>query len=336
MSTNGVSSKSAILVLLNPSQDDTKAFLQLQALIVRPTDIQQCPPDPCPPQPIAPSAIPAGFGSVTSAAAPIASMAPSVVPAFVTDAYAPAQTGFAPPSGQSYAATGRVEIPQALNPVYGDGQKTFSSPPQLLAVCNSYPRMRTRELMSCLRTNPPGGLGQLHARNSVVPSPLREVINTSAVNAAPDSPSIADIIAAVLRSACANPFEDITSILADTDDEESSDTIIDLDTVTAPVSLPSFGFGIPTIVVVSAVTVQAHGMHDGNAGVEKKGGRGDTADEVVQNEILDDSKSSANLDDSAPTRRQTVETTPIRFNVDGATTKIASKSKVPPFDVEPV
>ncbi|KAK6968949.1 hypothetical protein R3P38DRAFT_3244447 [Favolaschia claudopus] len=140
----------------------------------------------------------------------------------------------------------------------------------------------------------------------------------SAVVPAPEAPSIAVSIAAVLRSACANSFEDITSILADTDDEEFSDS--PSHTVTAPVSVPSFGFGIPTIVVVFAVTVQVHGMHDGNTGVKKKGGYGDTADEVVENEILDElsrsrclfvTRTAHHQDDSAPTRRKTVETTPI-------------------------
>ncbi|KAK6981249.1 hypothetical protein R3P38DRAFT_2808340 [Favolaschia claudopus] len=76
-----------------------------------------------------------------------------------------------------------------------------------------------------------------HARNSVVPSPLREMINTSAVEVAPEAPYIAVSIAAALG--------------ADTDDEEFSNTITDLDTVIAPVPAPSFGFGILIIVVIS-------------------------------------------------------------------------------------
>ncbi|KAK7020990.1 hypothetical protein R3P38DRAFT_2781600 [Favolaschia claudopus] len=297
--STGVSSKLAILVLLNPASSFHCAVLLLFPAAQRTSSNAHLIPA------IAPFAIPAGFGSVMSAAAPIASMAPSAVPALVADAYAPAQTGFAPPSGQSCAATGRVEIPQALNPVYGYGQKTFSSPPQLLAgtkrplkalpgadyrvgdtpiqaaravidllrmdrsflVSSLQPAGLPRNLISLQFVSEDAGTGahelssheptrrvraaaggevelvrkmKARARNSVVPSPLREVVNTSAVNAAPEAPSIADSIAANLLSACANSFEDITSILADTDDEdESSDTIIDLDTVTAPVSLPS-------------------------------------------------------------------------------------------------
>ncbi|KAK7029065.1 hypothetical protein R3P38DRAFT_3189218 [Favolaschia claudopus] len=71
------------------------------------------------------------------------------------------------------------------------------------------------------------------------------MIDTSIVDAAPGAPSVTVSIAAALRSACASCFKDIALILADTDDEEFSDTITDLDTSTAPVPVPSFGFDIP-------------------------------------------------------------------------------------------
>ncbi|KAK6968948.1 hypothetical protein R3P38DRAFT_3244446 [Favolaschia claudopus] len=68
-----------------------------------------------------------------SAAAPIASMAPSAAPAFVTDPYAPAQAGVSPPSGQSYAATGRVQIHQASIRSTALGKSHSRHPPQSLA-----------------------------------------------------------------------------------------------------------------------------------------------------------------------------------------------------------
>ncbi|KAK6984293.1 hypothetical protein R3P38DRAFT_2806659 [Favolaschia claudopus] len=256
-----------------------------------------------------------GIGSVMSAAAPIASMAPSAAPAFVTDPYAPAQAGVAPPSGQSYAATGRVQIHQASIRSTALGKSHSRHPPQSLAGCTRGDRFLVNSLQpaglprnlislrvraSAVRDVEPVGKMKAHTQ-LCRPVSVTRGHPISAVVPAPEAPSIAVSIAAVLRSACANSFEDITSILADTDDEEFSDS--PSHTVTAPVSVPSFGFGIPTIVVVFAVTVQVHGMHDGNTGVKEKGGHGDTADEVVENEILDD--------DSAPTRRKTVETTPI-------------------------
>ncbi|KAK7007656.1 hypothetical protein R3P38DRAFT_3597003 [Favolaschia claudopus] len=332
-----------------------------------PTDIQQCPPDPCPLQPIAPSAIPAGLGSVMSAAAPIASMAPSAVPAF------------------------------ALNPVYGDGQKTFSSPPQLLVgtkrplkalpgadyrvvnfppaapsdlfyfdvylwpmnlekgdtpiqaaravidllrmdrsflVSSLQPAGLPRNLISLQFVSEDAGTGA-HELSSHKPTgrvkaaaggDVELVINTSAVNAAPEAPSIADSIAAILRSACANSFEDITSILADTDDEESSDTITDLDTVTAPVFLPSFGFGIPTIVVVLCSYGNLAALSQSNRTGCMTGTLGSRRREVVAIQqmrlrrmgfwmvfirLTPNTRTAHHQDESATTRRQTVVTTPV-------------------------
>ncbi|KAK7014656.1 hypothetical protein R3P38DRAFT_2787485 [Favolaschia claudopus] len=263
-----------------------------------------------------------------SAAAPIASMAPSAAPAFVTDPYAPAQTGVAPPSGQSYAATGRVQIHQASIRSTALGKSHSRHPPQSLAgghahsgctrgdrfLVNSLqpaglPRNlislrfvsedAARELMTRLPTNPLAGLGHLQAVGKMKahtqlcrPVSVTRAHPISAVVPAPEAPSIAVSIAAVLRSACANSFEDITSILADTDDEEFSDS--PSHTVTAPVSVPSFGLGIPTIVVVlcsygnlAALYMsqsKCTGCMTGTLGSRR---RGDTADEVVENEILD-------------------------------------------------
>ncbi|KAK7034381.1 hypothetical protein R3P38DRAFT_3185224 [Favolaschia claudopus] len=119
---------------------------------------------------------------------------------------------------------------------------------------------------------------------------LREVINTSAVDAVSEAPSIAVSIAAALRSACANSFKTITSICAD--------TITDLDDVIAPLPVHSCGFGIPTVVLVVssspdslAALSQSERMGHENCPTKRR---------------------------FCPTRRQTVETTPPKFNVDGA------------------
>ncbi|KAK7017648.1 hypothetical protein R3P38DRAFT_3559765 [Favolaschia claudopus] len=88
------------------------------------------------------------------------------------------------------------------------------------------------------------------------PSPLREVANTSAVDAAPEAPSIAVSVAAVLRSACSDSFDDITSCLADSDDENEDPFSFDAgftvtDITPTFTSAPAPDLDIPTIVVVS-------------------------------------------------------------------------------------
>ncbi|KAK6992142.1 hypothetical protein R3P38DRAFT_2463707, partial [Favolaschia claudopus] len=97
-------------------------------------------------------------------------------------------------------------------------------------------------------------------RSAIGPSPLREVTNTSAVDAAPEAPSIAVSVAAVLRSACSDSFDDITSCLADSDDENEDPFSFDAGfTVTditptptyVPAIAPTPDLDIPTIVVVS-------------------------------------------------------------------------------------
>ncbi|KAK7017647.1 hypothetical protein R3P38DRAFT_3559755 [Favolaschia claudopus] len=91
-------------------------------------------------------------------------------------------------------------------------------------------------------------------------SPFREVTNTSAVDAAPEAPSIAVSVAAVLRSACSDSFDDITSCLADFDDENDdpfsfdagfSITDITPTPTSVPAPAPAPNLDIPTIIVVS-------------------------------------------------------------------------------------
>ncbi|KAK7018401.1 hypothetical protein R3P38DRAFT_1299492 [Favolaschia claudopus] len=93
-------------------------------------------------------------------------------------------------------------------------------------------------------------------RTAIGPSPLREVTNTSAVGAAPEAPSIAVSVAAVLRSACSDSFDDITSCLTDSDDENDDPFSFDVgssitDITPTPTSVPVPDLDIPTIVVVS-------------------------------------------------------------------------------------
>ncbi|KAK7018396.1 hypothetical protein R3P38DRAFT_3558728 [Favolaschia claudopus] len=97
-------------------------------------------------------------------------------------------------------------------------------------------------------------------RSAIGPSPLREVTNTYAVDAAPEAPSIAVSVAAVLRSACSDSFDDITSCLTDSDDENedpfSFDVGFSITDITptptfVPAPAPAPDLDIPTIVVVS-------------------------------------------------------------------------------------
>ncbi|KAK6992140.1 hypothetical protein R3P38DRAFT_2571178 [Favolaschia claudopus] len=96
-------------------------------------------------------------------------------------------------------------------------------------------------------------------RSAIGPSPLREVTDTSFVDAAPEAPSIAVSVAAVLRSACSDSFDDITSCLTDSDDENDDPfsfdvgfTITDITPTSTFVPAPApADLDIPTIVVVS-------------------------------------------------------------------------------------
>ncbi|KAK7018391.1 hypothetical protein R3P38DRAFT_3274480 [Favolaschia claudopus] len=97
-------------------------------------------------------------------------------------------------------------------------------------------------------------------RSAIGPSPLREVTNTYAVDVAPEAPSIAVSVAAVLRSACSDSFDDITSCLTDSDDEnddpfsfDAGFTVTDITPTptSVPVPAPALDLDIPIIVVVS-------------------------------------------------------------------------------------
>ncbi|KAK6984485.1 hypothetical protein R3P38DRAFT_3292343 [Favolaschia claudopus] len=114
-----------------------------------------------------------------------------------------------------------------------------------LTSTNRLGRTFARSLLSLLTLTPLVGTQERSTQLSRLRYARSSMIDTSIVDAAPGAPSVAVSIAAALRSACASCFKDIALILADTDDEEFSDTITDLDTSTAPVPVPSFGFDIP-------------------------------------------------------------------------------------------